>query len=409
MFRLAIVLRRATQLDEPTANAFSRRHQVRILRSEGIAVPLTLSILPQRIFVPPNWDRWSTRCREQVLLHELAHLRRGDGIVQMLQVWTRAIYLFHPLVWILNRRLDTIREMACDDAASGFGRESRLVYSRSLIEVVESMVARPAPSESASTLLRRKHELLRRIQYQTEGDSMFPISNRKKGAALAAVLFLIFGLSWYGAGASQETEEPGNTGKSGKQPVSESTTSSAPITKDIYVEATLEGEGEGAIRIETMVSSLDGFGDDIDEAVADDKQHTVIRLSCEEQVTMGRIHTIQQMLRERGLIRILYVTPDGRDLGLVLPPLGYREKQKEIDPKHFARLVITGSEGMRLDGETIPKDKVETAIRGRLAADDMLIVAILAQEDAAYGDFVGMLDLAKKAGATRILIDDPSS
>lgn len=50
-----------------------------------------------------------------ILLHELAHIARRDMACLWLQQLVRAIYFFHPAVWVLSRQLDRLREMACDE------------------------------------------------------------------------------------------------------------------------------------------------------------------------------------------------------------------------------------------------------------------------------------------------------
>jgi hypothetical protein len=54
---------------------------------------------------------------EAVLAHELAHLRRLDGLVNGLQCAVEVLFFFHPAVWWISRRIRTEREHCCDDAA----------------------------------------------------------------------------------------------------------------------------------------------------------------------------------------------------------------------------------------------------------------------------------------------------
>jgi beta-lactamase regulating signal transducer with metallopeptidase domain len=72
-----------------------------------------------------------------VLLHELAHLTRGDHRTELLQRVLGAAFLFHPLVWVANRVSRSYREMACDDAALARCAETdRKRCARALFEVV---------------------------------------------------------------------------------------------------------------------------------------------------------------------------------------------------------------------------------------------------------------------------------
>lgn len=52
---------------------------------------------------------------EPILRHELAHIARRDDWANLFQNLVAAIFFFHPAVWLLSRRLDAEREIACDD------------------------------------------------------------------------------------------------------------------------------------------------------------------------------------------------------------------------------------------------------------------------------------------------------
>jgi hypothetical protein len=54
---------------------------------------------------------------EAVLAHELAHLRRLDGLVNGLQCLIEVLFFFHPAVWWLSSRIRAEREHCCDDVA----------------------------------------------------------------------------------------------------------------------------------------------------------------------------------------------------------------------------------------------------------------------------------------------------
>src|SRR5207248_10932295 len=50
-----------------------------------------------------------------VLAHELAHVRRHDYLVNMLQSAVETVLFFHPAVWWISRRIREERELCCDD------------------------------------------------------------------------------------------------------------------------------------------------------------------------------------------------------------------------------------------------------------------------------------------------------
>lgn len=107
---------------------------------------------------------------ELILAHELAHLRRGDLWLQLVQRLAEAVLFYNPALWYLTRRVSTLREECCDTAACGLaGPETadvRLTYATALVRVVELVkpnLAAQATSFSLAATGRGPSELRRRI------------------------------------------------------------------------------------------------------------------------------------------------------------------------------------------------------------------------------------------------------
>jgi TonB family protein len=90
---------------------------VRLLRcNSSAAMPLTWGIFRPVIVLPSSAAQWPEDRRCMVLSHELAHIARHDWFLQICAELTRAIYWFHPLVWLAAARLRQESERAADDA-----------------------------------------------------------------------------------------------------------------------------------------------------------------------------------------------------------------------------------------------------------------------------------------------------
>lgn len=121
--RVAWLARSATPLrDGPWARTRDRlarglglRRDVRLLAGSTSTVPMTWGLVRPRVLLPPEADEWSADCRRNVLMHELAHVRRGDYVLRLIGRVAAAVYWFHPLVWIALRRMRREQEQACDD------------------------------------------------------------------------------------------------------------------------------------------------------------------------------------------------------------------------------------------------------------------------------------------------------
>lgn len=97
-------------------------------------VPLTWGIWRPVVLLPKLARKWDEPMRRAVLLHELAHVQRGDVACQVLGRLTCVLYWFHPLAWFALRQLRQEREQACDDAVVGTG-EKASDYAEQLLQV----------------------------------------------------------------------------------------------------------------------------------------------------------------------------------------------------------------------------------------------------------------------------------
>jgi beta-lactamase regulating signal transducer with metallopeptidase domain len=104
------------------------------MESERIAVPLTIGWLRPRILLPLAWREWSEEKLQAVLAHEGAHASRHDGLVAAFAGVNRCFFWFHPLAWILERKLALLAELACDESCVALLGD-RVQYARLLLEM----------------------------------------------------------------------------------------------------------------------------------------------------------------------------------------------------------------------------------------------------------------------------------
>lgn len=136
----------------------------KLFKSSDIRVPMSIGIRPKRIFVPDSWSTLPPAQQESLLRHEVAHIQRWHGLFLILQIVAQSIYFFHPLVWLLNARVNDYREMACDDIAVERSEINPLTYSRCLVHVAEKMLPTCSYS-SASALIKQRNKLYHRVNY----------------------------------------------------------------------------------------------------------------------------------------------------------------------------------------------------------------------------------------------------
>lgn len=153
-----------------TAERLAERLRLRRLppihASERTAEPLAAGLFSQRVFLPAAWlGEASDVHLEAVLAHELAHIRRGDLSVNLLQRLIESLWFFHPAVWWLTRRVRQERELCCDrEAVAATGNP--LAYAAALEFVVERALAARRPGgatgmgDDSMAVLRRVKAVL---------------------------------------------------------------------------------------------------------------------------------------------------------------------------------------------------------------------------------------------------------
>lgn len=91
--------------------------RIALCTSDLTNVPTALGLVKPAIVIPA-WVMRELSADEinQILLHEIAHLRRWDDWTNLAQKVVKALFFFHPAVWWIERKVSLEREMACDDA-----------------------------------------------------------------------------------------------------------------------------------------------------------------------------------------------------------------------------------------------------------------------------------------------------
>jgi len=82
----------------------------------GAVSPMVAGVLQPVVLLPSDAETWSLERRQQVLLHELAHVQRRDVLAQAIAGLACAMYWFNPLTWWGATQMKRLREIACDDA-----------------------------------------------------------------------------------------------------------------------------------------------------------------------------------------------------------------------------------------------------------------------------------------------------
>ncbi len=195
LFVRGLVLQ-SEQVPEPMAELLERcRRQIRVrapvhLRRTSLAAsPSVCGLVAPTILMPDRMIRQLDRQQlKSVLLHELAHIQRGDLWMNLAQTLLQIVYVYHPLVWLANAIIRKVREQAVDETVLAAMGDEAEDYPRTLLSIPKLAFDRPALSLRLVGVVESKKALTARIRHIV--NRPFPRSAKLGFIGLALVLVL---------------------------------------------------------------------------------------------------------------------------------------------------------------------------------------------------------------------------
>ncbi len=170
------------------AKAYGVRTPVEVRQTRQPALLVTWGARRAEVLLPPGAAAWPPDRIRSVVAHELAHVARGDWTVQLLAETLRALCWWHPLAWLVLRRLRVEAERACDDCVLALGIP-HTDYAAHLLAVAHAFHGTrrpwlPAPAiDRPSTLQTRIRAML-----NTQLDRRPPTASSRLAVTLALLL-----------------------------------------------------------------------------------------------------------------------------------------------------------------------------------------------------------------------------
>lgn len=147
-------------LDDARAGLGIRRG-IELVQGSDEVMPMTWGWRRPVILLPAGSGSWPASRRRAVLLHELAHIARGDYLTQLVSELARAFHWWNPLAWIATGKLRLESEHACDDQVLTAGARAS-DYAGDLLEIARSLRAVRATAP-AGLAMARPSELTGRL------------------------------------------------------------------------------------------------------------------------------------------------------------------------------------------------------------------------------------------------------
>jgi TonB family protein len=135
------------------ARSLGIRRPVDVLATKPGSMPVAFGMRRAVILMPADAPTWSEEKRRVVLLHELAHVRRGDAATHLLARAAVDLYWWNPLAWTAWRAFLKERERAADDLVLHAGARAS-EYASHLLDVARTMQGSPLMAWAAPGIAR---------------------------------------------------------------------------------------------------------------------------------------------------------------------------------------------------------------------------------------------------------------
>jgi beta-lactamase regulating signal transducer with metallopeptidase domain len=145
---------------EEARTSLGVRRPVELLLTDAVRAPAVWGWRRPRILAPGEARNWSARRWRAVLLHELAHVERGDVVWQTLGDLAWRLWWWHPAAWLAVWQQRRSQELACDDRVLATGVLPS-DYASELLALASGMGTRR--SRSPSLALVHRSEVGRRV------------------------------------------------------------------------------------------------------------------------------------------------------------------------------------------------------------------------------------------------------
>jgi bla regulator protein blaR1 len=185
------------------SNKIGINKSIHIFESVKVKVPVALGYLKPMILLPVGMLSGLPQDQvEAIVIHELAHIKRYDFLLNLFQTIIETLFFFHPVVWWITSLLKNERENCCDDLTLKLCGGS-LVYFKALYNLQQIY---SEESEFVLAAIGKRNQLFRRINRMNSNNRT--TSYGVKFAVFACVLIILAAVSVYSTSSAKDL--PGN-------------------------------------------------------------------------------------------------------------------------------------------------------------------------------------------------------
>ena len=262
----AVIDERVIKIFGSVRKMLGLQREILVVGSLNTPVPFTFRIFKPVVLLPEGFaGELSDDDLKAVAVHELSHVKRNDAFITTLVSLIRAVFFFHPLIWVTVRQISYLAELACDNAVLEMTGEPE-TYAGLISRIAEDLPHR-LPAMYAVGIIYSKSVFYRRIKAILSGRrnrirrlSKIALAGTVGAAILSVVIALALPLGEKGKiqetiNDNEEVIVSGTVLNKGDEPVSNA---------DIYVfysnenkiEQITKTDSEGSFSIAVLASAF---------------------------------------------------------------------------------------------------------------------------------------------------------
>ena len=138
-----------------------------VILTNKVSCPAVFGVFRPVLLMPADKLKSLTRQdAEHIILHELAHIKRGDLLIHAVYMSLQIAYWFNPLLWLIRRHLQNLRELCCDATVARVLKEKTFSYRETLLETARQLLAEPVdPGLGLLGLFENSNRLVDRLRW----------------------------------------------------------------------------------------------------------------------------------------------------------------------------------------------------------------------------------------------------
>jgi beta-lactamase regulating signal transducer with metallopeptidase domain len=179
---------------ERIAHYLDISRKVNVFVSEWVQSPMTIGYFKPIILLPiASVNNLSVAQIEAVLLHEMAHIKRHDYLVNLLCQLIETVLFFNPFFQLIGRTVKLERENCCDDWVVQFQYQP-IDYASALLSIAQAAQLQPALAMKANG---QKRHLLKRVQRLVDNTQPSRFNYKAQLLSLLLLTAIVSLVGWY--------------------------------------------------------------------------------------------------------------------------------------------------------------------------------------------------------------------